>query len=165
MSERNISPVIDPLPALYDLGLLTDLDLHFARFASRLAGGESAENAPRPAGEGLGARESLELAAALASHATGQGDICVNLRQWAWRWNASATEPAAFAPPPIGDWLEILRSSPVVGRPGERHPLILDRRGSLVSVSLLGVRATVGGRSAPTGRRSFGRGGRCAVAR
>ncbi len=131
MSERNISPVIDPLPALYDLGLLTDLDLHFARFASRLAGGESAENAPRPAGEGLGARESLELAAALASHATGQGDICVNLRQWAWRWNASATEPAAFAPPPIGDWLEILRSSPVVGRPGERHPLILDRRGRL----------------------------------
>ncbi|HRD65521.1 MAG TPA: exodeoxyribonuclease V subunit alpha [Candidatus Competibacter sp.] len=121
----------DPLPILYDLGLLTDLDLHFARFVNRLAGGELSESFPRPVAETLGARESLELAAALASHATGQGDICVNLRQWAWRWNAGATESTPFAPPPIGDWLEILRSSPVVGRPGERHPLILDRRGRL----------------------------------
>ncbi len=27
----------DPLPVLYERGLLTDLDLHFARFMSRLA--------------------------------------------------------------------------------------------------------------------------------
>lgn len=117
------------IPVLYEQGLLTDLDLHFARFMNRLAG----ENLLLPPGEGLEvrARESLELAAALASHATGQGDICVNLRQWAWRWNALAGEASALAPPPIGEWLEALRSCAVVGRPGERHPLILDRRGRL----------------------------------
>ena len=142
----------DFLPILHEQGQLTDLDLHFARFMGRLAAGEPAESAPRSAGAGsgagesrdgpaenapgpagpeLGRRQSLELAAALASHATGQGDICVNLRQWAWCWNAAFVAPAPFAPPPIGDWLEILRSSAVVGRPGERHPLILDRRGRL----------------------------------
>jgi len=142
----------DFLPILHEQGQLTELDLHFARFMSRLAGGEPAESAPRsagavsgtgestdePANDALGSaraalepRQSLELAAALASHATGQGDICVNLRQWAWRWNAGSATPAPFAPPPIGDWLEMLRASCVVGRPGERHPLILDRRGRL----------------------------------
>lgn len=117
----------DPLPVLHERGLLSDLDLHFARFVARLAG----ENTPLPAGEGVGARAALELAAALASHATGQGDICVNLRQWARRWNFMAGEALPFVPPPIGDWLGILRASPVVGRPGERHPLVLDPRGRL----------------------------------
>ncbi len=106
----------DPLPILSERGLLTDLDLHFARFMNRLASGGSPE---------------LALAAALASHATGQGDICVNLRQWARRWTAMAGETPAFAPPPTGEWLGILRASPVVGRPGQRHPLVLDRRGRL----------------------------------
>ncbi|MDG4596352.1 MAG: exodeoxyribonuclease V subunit alpha [Candidatus Contendobacter sp.] len=117
----------DPLPILYERGLLTDLDLHFARFMNRLAGAGS----PLPPGEGLGMRVALELAAALASHATGQGDICVNLRQWARRWTVMAGEAPAFTPPSIGDWLGILRASPVVGRPGVRQPLILDRRGRL----------------------------------
>ena len=140
------------LAVLHEQGQLTDLDLHFARFMSRLASSEPAENAPRSAGTGSEARESgdepaetalgltgaaleprqsLELAAALASHATGQGDICVNLRQWAWRWGAGSATPTLSAAPPIGDWLEVLRASSVVGRPGERHPLILDRRGRL----------------------------------
>jgi exodeoxyribonuclease V alpha subunit len=140
------------LAVLREQGQLTDLDLHFARFMSRLASSEPAETAPRSAGTGVETRESgdepaenalgltgaaleprqsLELAAALASHATGQGDICVNLRQWAWRWSAGSATPTLFAPPPIGDWLEVLRASSVVGRPGERHPLILDRRGRL----------------------------------
>ncbi|MDG4606046.1 MAG: hypothetical protein P9D89_08225, partial [Candidatus Contendobacter sp.] len=58
-------------------GLLTDLDLHFARLMVRLAGGDPSEHSLLPQGEGLGASASLALAAALASHATGQGDICV----------------------------------------------------------------------------------------
>jgi len=106
----------DPLTALIERGLLSELDRYFARFVARLAGGGSPE---------------LALAAALASHATGQGDICVNLRQWARRWHALAGETPPIAPPPIGDWLESLRVSPVVGRPGQRQPLILDRRGRL----------------------------------
>lgn len=106
----------DPLAVLAERGLLSALDQHFARFVVRLAGGDA---------------PALALAAALASHATGQGDICVNLRQWARRWQALAAEPAECAVPPIGDWLTILRASPVVGWPGERQPLILDRRGRL----------------------------------
>ncbi|MBL8259219.1 MAG: exodeoxyribonuclease V subunit alpha [Candidatus Competibacteraceae bacterium] len=109
--------------------VLTDLDVYFGRFMSRLNGRAAPESAAgtesRPAMAG-----ALELAAALASRASGQGDVCVNLRQWAWRWSAGAGS-AAVVPPPIDEWLRCLRSSPVVGWPGERHPLILDRRGRL----------------------------------
>lgn len=126
MSETEMTKASAALSILHGRGLLTDLDLHFARFMTRLAG----EISPLPEREGPGAR-FLELAAALASHATGQGDICVNLRQWARRWNAATAETLPIAPPPIGDWLDALRASPVVGRPGERQPLILDRRGRL----------------------------------
>lgn len=119
-----IPNLADPLPLLREQGVLTDLDIHFARLMGRLAGPVSPEN-------GLAVKGRLELAAALASHATGQGDICVNLRQWTRRWQASMAESVGFAPPPISDWLEGLRVSPVVGRPGQRQPLILDRRGRL----------------------------------
>lgn len=119
-----IPNLADPLPLLREQGVLTDLDIHFARLMGRLAGPVSPEN-------GLAVKGRLELAAALASHATGQGDICVNLRQWTRRWQASMAESIGFAPPPITDWLEGLRASPVVGRPGQRQPLILDRRGRL----------------------------------
>ena len=122
----------DPLPALRQMGLLTDLDLHFARLMVRLAGSDPAESSPLPIADGLGASAALALAAALASHATGQGDICVNLRQWARRaqWSAKAAEIPAFIPP-LGEWLSAVRASPVVGRPGRRQPLVLDRRGRL----------------------------------
>ena len=104
------------LALMFERELLTDLDLHFARFMERLAGG----NAPE-----------LALAAALASHATGQGDICVNLRQWARRWQAMVGDSPEVALPPTSDWLAAVRASPVVGRPGMRQPLVLDRRGRL----------------------------------
>lgn len=122
----------DTLPMLRQLGLLTDLDLHFAGLMVRLAGGDSVDNASLPAA-GLGERASLALAAALASHATGQGDICVNLRQWARRaqWSAKTAIAPAFILPPTGEWLSAVRASPVVGRPGQRQPLVLDRRGRL----------------------------------
>lgn len=104
------------LALLFQRELLSDLDLHFARFMERLAGGNTPE---------------LALAAALASHATGQGDICVNLRQWARRWKAIAGESPEAALPPTDDWLAALRASSVVGWPGTRQPLVLDRRGRL----------------------------------
>jgi len=109
----------DALPVLHSLGMVTDLDWHFARFMERLTGSPSPD---------------LALAAALASHATGQGDICVNLRQWARRWQimTDKTEaPASFTLPPTNEWLDALRASPVVGQPGQRQPLVLDRRGRL----------------------------------
>lgn len=119
LHEPATPAIEDALPVLHGLGMLTNLDWHFARFMERLAG----DNAP-----------GLALAAALASHATGQGDICVNLRQWAQRWKIMATNmetPPLFTLPPAGEWLDALRASSVVGQPGERHPLVLDRRGRL----------------------------------
>ncbi|MER2603329.1 MAG: hypothetical protein ABTR27_13365, partial [Candidatus Competibacter phosphatis] len=122
-SSKNALPAANAAPVLlvlYEQGLLSDLDVHFARFMNRLAGRGSPE---------------LALAAALASHASGQGDICINLRQWARRrsWGAEteSAEPPPGAPPPVGDWLASLRASSVVGHPGERQPLVLDRRGRL----------------------------------
>ncbi|MCP5157864.1 MAG: exodeoxyribonuclease V subunit alpha [Gammaproteobacteria bacterium] len=124
MSDENLNePVAQAakatLSALYDSGWLTHLDWHFARFIERLAGGDAPE---------------LALAAALASHATAQGDICVNLRQWARRWQSTADKlsvPSTDAPPPASAWLETLHTRSVVGQPGQRQPLVLDRRGRL----------------------------------
>ncbi|PIE83694.1 MAG: exodeoxyribonuclease V subunit alpha [Candidatus Contendobacter odensis] len=102
---------------MHKQGVLTDLDWHFARFIERLAGGQS---------------PGLALAAALASRATGRGDICVNLRQWAGRIHAGNSDTEALIPiPSISEWLNELHASPVVGRPGERQPLVLDQRGRL----------------------------------
>ena len=112
LDEHDTRPA-DALALLHAQGAVSDLDLHFARFIERL----TASAAPE-----------LALAAALASHATAQGDICVNLGQWARRW--AALHPS-FAPPATGAWLDTLRSSSVVGTPGQRQPLILDRRGRL----------------------------------
>ena len=121
----------DPVATLRALGLLGDLDVHFARFMGRLAARAVAVSASVAEKVGSAEPAPLELAAALASRATAQGDVCVNLRQWAWRWRAGAVESAAVVPPPIDEWLKRLRASPVVGWPGERHPLVLDRRGRL----------------------------------
>ena len=119
----------DTLPLLRQQGLLNDLDLHFAGLMIRLA--ENSDRADTPPGSE--AKDALALAAALASHATGQGDICVNLRQWARRaqWSAKSATTPTITLPPTNEWLSALRVSPVVGRPGQRHPLILDRRGRL----------------------------------
>ncbi|MBL8250116.1 MAG: exodeoxyribonuclease V subunit alpha [Candidatus Competibacter sp.] len=110
--------------------VLTDLDVYFGRFMSRLNGRAVPVSVAGTEGQPAIAA-ALELAAALASRASGQGDVCVNLRQWAWRWNAGAARETAIVPPPIDAWLRDLRASAVVGWPGERHPLILDRRGRL----------------------------------
>lgn len=112
-----MEPAPDALALLHAQGSLSNLDLYFARFIERLAGG---------------AMPQLALAAALASHATAQGDICVNLWQWARRWQAihKHAQPP-FVLPPISTWLYELRASSVVGEPGTRQPLVLDRRGRL----------------------------------
>src|SRR3712207_742367 len=90
----------------------SDLDLHFGRFMSRLAGAEQAE---------------LAAAAALASRATANGDVCVHLADYAER-----TLPGlAVAVPSLARWLPLLRGSRVVGAPGEFRPLVLDESGRL----------------------------------
>ena len=88
------------------------IDLHFGRAMSRLAGGDY---------------PGLERAAALASRATGNGDVCVRLTEVAPRDGREGGESV----PPLEEWLRVLRASPVVGAPGAFRPLVLDDEGRL----------------------------------
>jgi exodeoxyribonuclease V alpha subunit len=90
----------------------SDIDLHFAQFMSRLARCES---------------QALRVAAALASRATANGDVCVRLPEYAGR-----TLPALeIQVPPLEEWLPVLRRLSVVGSPGDFRPLVLDDRARL----------------------------------
>lgn len=122
MAQRN-------QPASVELEF-SDIDLHFGRLMQRLA------NAERPA---------LEMAAALASHATGNGDVCVRLAEFAGRalpaLGPSVTRPDSqggtrsdaenFIAPALDAWMALLRDCTVVGAPGDFRPLVLDDAGRL----------------------------------
>ncbi len=97
---------------LYERGALCQLDIHFVRFLTGLAGRDDAE---------------LTLAAALVSSYTGCGHVCLDL---------ACVEGMELLPkdqdgdrvvsPGLSVWTKKLRSSPVVGTCGEYRPLILD---------------------------------------
>ncbi len=69
------------------------------------------------------APEAVLLAAALCCEALGRGDVCLPLARFAGRrpWPDSETSL-----PPLDAWREQLQGSPLVGRPGDYAPLILD---------------------------------------
>jgi exodeoxyribonuclease V alpha subunit len=100
-------PSMDAL--LSDRRLFSAYDRHFARLVGRFGGGQNQE---------------LALAAALVSHATGNGDVCLDLNTCAARLMAESG--VALPCPPVDRWIEALRNSPAVGRPGDRRPLVLD---------------------------------------
>lgn len=84
------------------------IDQHFAALLTRLA------KVPSP---------ELELAAKLVSNFRARGDVCVPLR------DVTATEAGKMGSteiPALKNWVKKLRSSGVVGDPGEFAPLILD---------------------------------------
>jgi exodeoxyribonuclease V alpha subunit len=88
------------------------LDLHVARFLAGLS---------------TVAADEVFLAAALLSRATGAGDVCIDLTAVAGQPVPAAAgidSPAAF--PELGAWVAALRSSAVVGTPGQKRPLVLD---------------------------------------
>ena len=93
------------LERLKEHGVITTLDLHFANLMNRLDGRECPE---------------LALAAALTSNACGKGDVCLNL-----------SAVAGEANPEFEEWLPLLKASPIIGKPGEEKPLILDPGGRL----------------------------------
>ncbi|HEX7043193.1 MAG TPA: exodeoxyribonuclease V subunit alpha [Burkholderiales bacterium] len=93
---------------------ISELDLHFARLMVRLGGSPE-----------------VGLAACLVSQALGDGDVCLDLREKAGRLLFEDGAAGALAAPPLAEWLEALRASPVVGRPGDYRPLILDEEGRL----------------------------------
>src|SRR5438105_12451338 len=85
------------------------IDQHFAALMIRLA------KIPSP---------ELELAAKLVSNFRARGDVCVPLR------DLTSTAPEKMGAPEVPalkDWVNKLRSSGVVGDPGEFAPLILDQ--------------------------------------
>ncbi|MBW2409521.1 MAG: exodeoxyribonuclease V subunit alpha, partial [Deltaproteobacteria bacterium] len=69
------------------------------------------------------------LAAAMVSHATAGGNICLNLATVAGNLlNGSAEYQDAVVCPQLDVWLEKLKAHPAVGHPGEKCPLILDAK-------------------------------------
>ncbi|MDX1605469.1 MAG: exodeoxyribonuclease V subunit alpha [Candidatus Competibacterales bacterium] len=102
---------------LHRQGAITDLDLHFTRFITARADGPGPE---------------LALGVCLASHWTGNGNVCVGLRTLAGQpLFADRLEREPPLAPPLDAWRRALRRSAVVGRPGDFQPLILDRRDRL----------------------------------
>ena len=89
------------------------IDRHFAALLNRLA------NVPSP---------ELELAAKLVSNFRARGDVCVPLRDVT---SIEAEKMGSTKVPALENWAKKLRSSGVVGEPGEFAPLILDQSGRL----------------------------------
>lgn len=98
-------------------GMFSEIDIHFARFVTRI------DNKNDP---------DIFLGAALVSHVTGNGDVCLDLFDAKNQLiSAFADDQRPFKLPAPNEWEEKLISSRVVGRPGEVFPLILDKKGRL----------------------------------
>jgi exodeoxyribonuclease V alpha subunit len=105
------------LLTLYQEGVLTEIDLHFAGFMSSLAGDDDPD---------------FYLAAALVSSACGKGDVCLDLSSLAGKnILAEQIEPEPVVCPSLDTWRSKLESSSVVGKPGDKFPLILDNQDRL----------------------------------
>jgi exodeoxyribonuclease V alpha subunit len=98
--------IVEPLHAA---GALSDLDRSFARLMARLSGPDDG---------------ALELAAALVSRASAEGNICLELTGYAGA--SLAGGKTTLRCPDFERWVSALRKSPVVGAPGDWRPLVLD---------------------------------------
>lgn len=97
--------------------IFTSIDVHFANFLTRLS------NKPN---------KDLFLAAALVSNATGSGHVCLDLNNAAEIFSKqNADHPLDASSPPQPVRSDNLLKTPVVGRPGDFCPLILDPQGRL----------------------------------
>lgn len=108
---------IEAITYLYETGMISKADTHFANFIADL----SEDNDPE-----------IFLGAALVSSATGNGDICLDIQTISEKRvikEKNGEMPVIF--PKLDVWLEKLRKSPVVGKPGEFSPLILDENNRL----------------------------------
>jgi len=105
--------MFDDLKKAAGLGLLRNLDIYFAREMFRLDGSRN---------------EQLMLPTALASRAIGDGDVCLDLAAVAGAQLKDLKLSAEYRLeiPLLEGLRETLRSSRVVGSPGETAPLILD---------------------------------------
>ncbi len=109
-------------------GLFRQLDIQFARFLVTLTSESSS---------------ALILGSALASRAVGDGNVCLNLRDFAGKPLVTAEPDAPKAVsalqqeqreivcPQIDSWIAELQNSSAVGKPGEIRPLVLDESARL----------------------------------
>jgi len=102
---------------LYKKGNLTDIDVHFAKFITGLSKNDDPD---------------IFLAAALASNATGNGDVYFDLASVAEKPLLMGLEDEGTVKwPKLSRWLQKIRKSLVVGSPGDYRPLILDKKNRL----------------------------------
>ncbi|MFC1828757.1 exodeoxyribonuclease V subunit alpha [Thermodesulfobacteriota bacterium] len=107
----------ESLTILYKKGIIENIDVYFGRFMATLSGTES---------------PFLLLAAALVSNTTGKGNVCLDLSSWAERLLIEKeNNQDAIICPKLPEWRETLLSIPLVGRPGDHFPLILDENDRL----------------------------------
>jgi exodeoxyribonuclease V alpha subunit len=105
--------------ALANRELFTSIDTHFANFMARLA-----KKYP----------QHVALAAALVSHKTGAGNICLDLEEYAAKpldANSTEMQQEQGSCPSLPEWSECLLESSVVARGEGNTPLVLDRQGRL----------------------------------
>jgi exodeoxyribonuclease V alpha subunit len=105
----------DYLETLRQWGQLSDLDLHFGRLLARLAACETPE---------------LVMAACLVSQWTSNGHVCLDLNDLAGT-SLFAQVGTPWPAPALDAWSATLLASPVVGRPDDARPLVLDGHGRL----------------------------------
>lgn len=100
----------ETIDLLLQQGTLSEMDVQFGRFMTRLSGKED---------------EELFLGAALVSHLQGEGHICLDLSTYAEKPLLEDPANSLFYPK-FSKWRKIVEASPVVGKTGDFRPLILD---------------------------------------
>lgn len=108
ISDKDLSSDEKSRRRLESTGYFSHLDLHFAAFMERLDGRGQAD---------------IFLAAALVSRCNRAGHVCADLTVYAGQKIPGVGDIGC---PALKDWLKLLENSPVVGRPEEFKPLILD---------------------------------------
>lgn len=102
---------------LLENDIIREIDFEFCRFLE--------ERHPEIDGDVL-------LAALLVSHLYRQGDVCLNLNAYSSQLLFEDAEiEVDIQTPALSEWISKLEKSPVVGKPGEFRPLILDESGRL----------------------------------
>jgi exodeoxyribonuclease V alpha subunit len=103
------------IEALYNREIFRDVDIALARLLTRLAPDD-------PPG--------VRLAALLASRASSEGHVCIDLHQWARQTIRGPDGRSTMMQcPDTEDWIDQLRSSAMVSGSAANCPLVCDARG------------------------------------
>jgi exodeoxyribonuclease V alpha subunit len=105
------------LTNLIKTGYFNEIDTQFATFITQISGEDDPD---------------IFLSAALVSHGTVDGDICLDLSSWSEKILVeSSNDGAPIVSPKLEKWQKKLLLCPAVGAPGEFRPLILDTQNRL----------------------------------